>query len=303
MSVFNVNNIQSVQFGVCLNSAEQEEYVLVPVDWTVQGALKDMVKTTAQRIGCFPNTDALPIYEHSEKYASQEFLRYPVQDDDAGTIPMQLFNAANIATHDDGLADPTEISFYFAICKDARRRKLVAIRRAVQFKGVFKAKGRLIRWLDDTMKVVEDDVFKLDEDFDYLVTSDEIYILRPNSFVYTADLMERVLAKAEESTQAIAQTMTFVEFGDLTAYVKTHPRAARLVTAIRSRDDLDRITKQSLKKMCDATGIQVEGVDGKLVPPQGQEMHFLYLLDRRRYSLELVPSTPETYEASSRRKV
>lgn len=303
MSAVNVNNIRSVQFGVSLSNAEGEECVLVPVDQTVQTALEEMVKSTAENIGCFPNADTLPVYEHSEKYAAQECLRYPIDDDDADTIPMQLFNAANLDTHNNGLAEPTDISFYFAICKDAQNRKLVAIRRAVQFKGVLKAKGRLIRWLDDTMKVVDDDVFKLDEDFDYLVTRDEVYILRPNSFVYTADLMDRVLAKAEENTQALGQTMTFVDFSDLTDYVKTHPRAARLVAAIKSRDDLGNMTKQSLKKMCDATGIQVTEVNGKLVPPEGQEMHFLYLLDRRRYSVELVPNTPETYEASSRRQV
>lgn len=302
MSAVNVNNIRSVQFGVCLSNSEGEECVLVPVDRTVQNALKEMVKTTAESIGCFPNHNTLPVYEHSEKYAAQERLRYTIQDEDTDTIPVQLFNAANLDTHNDGLAEPTEISFYFAICKDNQNRKIVAIHRAVQFKGVLRAKGRLIRWLDDTMKVVEDDIFKLDEDFDYLVTQEDIYILRPNSFVYTADLMDRVLAKAEVNTQAIGQTLTFVEFGKLTEYVKVHPRAARLVAAIKSRDDLGGMTKQSLRKMCNATGIEIEEVDGKLVPPQGQEMHFLYLLDRRRYSLELVPDTPETYEASSRRK-
>ena len=303
MSVVSVNSIRSVQFGVCLNRAEGEEYVIVPEDRTVQDALKDMVKATAERIGCFPDANALPLYEHSEKYAAKEPLRYAIQDEDTDTVPVQLFNAANLDTHNAGLAEPTDISFYFGICKDAQNRKILAIRRAVQFKGVLKAKGRLIRWLDDTMKVVEDDVFKLDEDFDYLVTSDEIYILRPNNFVYTADLMDRVLAKSEENIQALGQAISFVQFDDLVEYVKTHPRAARLVAAIKSRDDLAGMTKHNVKKECDATGIDVAEANGKLIPPQGQEMHFLYLLDRRRYSLELVPNTPETYEAASRRKV
>lgn len=39
------------------------------------------------------------------------------------------------------------------------------------------------------------------------------------------------------------------------------------------------------------------------VKASGQEMHFLMLLDRRRYSLLLIEDTPETYEATSRRKV
>jgi hypothetical protein len=303
MSVVDLENVRSIEFGVCLDDPDGENYVLVPVDGTVQIALVEMAKNSANQIGCFPDCQQLPFYEPSEKYASTECLRYAIQGEDAEMMPVRLFNAANIATQQHRLTEPMQISFYFAIFHDAENRKLMAIRRAIQFKGVLKAKGRLIHWIDDTMKLVEDHVFKLDEDFDYLVTSDEIYILRPASFVYTADLMSRVLAKAEANTQALHQTMDFVDFAGLTGYATIHPRAARLVAAIRSRDDLDGITKATLKAMCDQTGIELQEENGKLFPIKGQEMDFLQLLDRRRYSLTLVENTPETYEAASRRQV
>ncbi|MEW6173686.1 MAG: Kiwa anti-phage protein KwaB-like domain-containing protein [Bacillota bacterium] len=303
MSFVDLQNIQSVEFGVCLSNAEDDNYVLVPVDATVQNALKEMVRNTADQLGCFVNGTGLQPYEPAEKYGPTERLRYPIQEEDENTTPVCLFNAQNLATDQDGLKNPFEIIFYFALFRDHDGRKIVAVRRAAQFKGILKAKGRLISWLDDTMKVVADDIFKLDQDFDYLVTGDEIYILRPSGFEYSADLGKRVLAKVMQNTQMLQQVMSFVDFNSMGEYVSTRKRAARLVAAIRSRDDLNGMTKARLMAVCDETGVGVEEVDGKLRPMSGQEMHFLMLLDRRRYSLLLIEDTPETYEATSRRKV
>jgi len=303
MSRVDVNHIQTVEFGVCLSKSQEDAWVIVPVDTTVQEVIKEMVCSTAEQLRCFVQEADLPTYEPAEKYASMEALRYPIEHDDKDTTPIKLFNAQNLPTEQNGLNDPSEIFFYFAICRDQQNKKLLAIRRAAQFKAVLKAKGRLIRWLDDTMSAVEDDIFKLDQDFDYLVTEDEIYILRPSGFEFTADLDELVLAKATQNTQKLQQIMEFVDFNSLAEYVSMHKRAARLVAAIRSRDDLSGITVDSLKAVCKATGVEVEEIDDKVGPVSGHEMHFLMLLDRRRYSLALIEENTETYEAASRRKV
>lgn len=303
MSHVDLQHIQIVEFGVCLNNSQEDAWVIVPVDATVQEVIKEMVHSTAEQLRCFVQGTDLPTYEPAEKYASMEALRYPIEHDDTNMTPVWLFNAQNLPTEQNGLDDPSEIIFYFAICRDQQNKKLLAIRRAAQFKGVLKAKGRLIRWLDDTMMVVEDNIFKLDQDFDYIVTEDEMYILRPSGFEFTADLDERVLAKATKNTQELQQVMEFVDFNGLAEYVSTHKRAARLVATIRSRDDLCGVTKDSLKAVCEVTGVEVEEMDGKVSPVNGHEMHFLMLLDRRRYSLSLIEENPETYEAASRRKV
>ncbi|MHC1575306.1 MAG: Kiwa anti-phage protein KwaB-like domain-containing protein [Candidatus Methanogasteraceae archaeon] len=303
MSHVDIQHIQIVEFGVCLSNLQDDAWVIVPVDATVQEVIKEMVRNTAEQLRCFVQGADLPTYEPAEKYASMEALRYPIEHDDANMTPVRLFNAQNLPTEQNGLDDPSEIVFYFAICRDQQNKKLLAIRRAAQFKGVLKAKGRLIRWLDDTMMAVEDDIFKLDQDFDYIVTEDEMYILRPSGFEFTADLDERVLAKATKNTQELQYVMEFVDFNGLAEYVSTHKRAARLVAVIRSRDDLYGVTKDSLKAVCEATGVEVEEMDGKVSPVNGQEMRFLMLLDRRRYSLSLIEENPETYEAASRRKV
>jgi len=305
MSFVDLQNIQTVEFGVCCGDEDDENYFLVPVDVTVQNALKEMAYSTASQINCFQTNLDLQFYEPAEKYGAIEKLRYPVHDSDSdGDItPVRLFVANNLSTAENGLNYPTEIIFYFAFFRDQEDRKLLAIRRATQFKGVLKSKGRLIHWLDNTMKVVEDDVFKLDQDFDYLVTDDEIYILRPNGFEFTAAIDERLLEKSIQNTRELQNVIPFVQFEFLTEYVSKHKRAARLVAAIRSRNDLCYITKESLRAVCDQTGIVLEEIDGKLQPMNGQEIHFLMLLDRRRYCLSLIDNSPETYEAASRRKV
>jgi len=303
MSFVDIQNIVSVQFGVCLSNEGGDSCFLVPVDVTVQDALRQMLRHTADQLGCFVNVADLQAYEPAEKYGSIEKLRYPIEGGDANTAAVLLFNAQNLPTDQNALNNPSEIEFYFALFRDREQRKVLAIRRAAQFKGVLKAKGRLIWWLDDTMKVVEDDVFKLDQDFDYLVTDDEMYILRPSGFEYTVHLDERILAKATQNTHELQQVIPFVAFEGLAGYVSDHKRAARLVAAIRSRSDLAAISKDSLEAECDQTGVQTEEVDGKLRPVDGQELRFLMLLDRRRYNVSLIPDSPETYEAASRRQV
>ena len=303
MSYVDIQNIETIEFGVCLSNEGGDSFFLVPVDVRVKDALQQMLRDTADEIGCFVTAADLPAYEPAEKYASTEKLRYPIQDDDLSTAAVILFNAQNLPTDQNALRNPSEIVFYFALFRDRDRRKVLGIRRAVQFKGVLKAKGRLIRWLDDTMKVVEDDVFRLDQDFDYLVTDDEMYILRPSGFEYTVHLDQRILAKAAENAQELQKVIPFLALESLAHYVSTHKRAARLVAAIRSRNDLDRMTKGRLKAECHQTGVQTKEVDGKLQPVDGQELQFLMLLDRRRYSVLLIADNPETYEAASRRQV
>jgi hypothetical protein len=238
VSKVDLQTIQLVQFGVCLSDAGTERFALVPVDVSVQDALKGMAQATADQLRCFQRGVILPLYEPAEKYGPTEALRYPIGADETDTTPVVLFQTQNLPIEQAGLEDPSEIVFYFAIFHDRNNRKLVAIRRAIQFKGVLKAKGRLIRWNDDTMQLVHDDIFKLDEDFDYLVTLDEIYILRPSGFEHTADMASRVLAKATQNTAALQTVLTCVDFGTLATYVGVHTRAARLVASIKARDNL-----------------------------------------------------------------
>lgn len=304
MSTVDLANVRTTEFGVCLYGDGNDNNVLVPVDAGVQAALREMAQATADKIGCFARNANLPSYEPAEKYAATEALKCPIDDDLEASAPVVLFRAANLPTSQTALADPSAIEFYFARLRDQQNRQLIAVKRAAQFKGMLKAKGRLIRWLDDTMQVVEDDVFKLDPDFDYLVTDDEIYILRPSAFEFTVDLDATILAKARENTEGLHTAVPFIDFAGLADYVGLHKRAARVISALRKRNDLASTSKKLLKKVCRDTGVVLaRDRDGRICPEPGHEHDFLMLLDRRRYSLTLIVDTPETYEAPSRRRV
>lgn len=303
MSTVDLTDIRTTEFGVCLGNAGNDANVLVPVDAGVQEALKEMVKVTAEKIGCFDVKANLPTYEPAEKYGATEALKCPIDNDIENSAPVALFRATNLPTSQTALQDPTAIEFYFARIRDQQGRQLIAIKRAGQFKGMLKAKGKLIRWLDDTMQVVGDDVFKLDPDFDYLVTEDEIYILRPSAFEFTVDLDATILAKAKENAASLHATVTFIDFAGIAEYVGGHKRAARLVAALKTRNDLSATDQRLLKQACKHTGVTLERRNGRIFPAAGHELEFLMLLDRRRYALTLIPDTLETYEAASRRQV
>jgi hypothetical protein len=241
-------------------------------------------------------------YAPSEKYGVAERLKLALADE-VCEHPRALFNAQNIPTEPTALQSVKELVFYFAIFHTVKGRKIIGVRRATQFKGVMKAKGRLLRVIDQTLAVVTDDVFKLDWEFDYLVTASSIYILHPSGFEYTAQIDDHILSHAATHATDLEKAISFIDFSGIARYVGNHKRAARLVAALRSRADLTGTCPKMLTKECGETGIKLVETNGKFAPVQGQEMPFLMLLDRRRYRVSLVPSVDETYEAASRRGV
>ncbi len=73
MSVaFDFKNVNATEFGVGLEENEGQQFVLVPVDASVQDALREMVQTTQSDMS---EIDDPPLsYEPSQKYASLEHL-------------------------------------------------------------------------------------------------------------------------------------------------------------------------------------------------------------------------------------
>ena len=72
---------------------------------------------------------------------------------------------------------------------------MLGVRQATQFKGAFK--GHSLSLIDDTLKMVPDHVFKLDDEFDFLITAQHVYILRPDGF--------RAAARAREMTLELSR--------------------------------------------------------------------------------------------------
>jgi hypothetical protein len=149
---------------------------------------------------------------------------------------------------------------------------------------------------------VEDKVFKLDQDFDLLVDSNGVHILRPSGFEAIGDLKEAIIGSAPTNIKKIQADLKFVDFGPIETYALRHPRAARYLASIRLQETKN-IDRTNLKKLCKSTGVEVIERAGRLIVEDASIMDFLYLLDRRLYEVQLIKDVPESYRAASRNKI
>lgn len=292
---FDFNCIQSVEFGVCLDTSEGESYRRVPCDQGVQNALVEMLAETMSAL----TKEGTEIAEFSpaEKYAGNERLRVPL-DSDLVLKHRDVFTTGDFDTDTHGLDKPGALVSYFAVFRDHNGNKAMGFRRAAQFKGV--VKKHLVTFINDALQLVPDKLFKLDTDFDFVIFEDQILIWRPSGFIFTADMDEHIAACAAVNVDRISEVVTCVDFTGLREFVSKHKLAMRLVAAIKSRDDLVEVSLKRLKALCKANEVEFTTKNRKLIPRDGSEMDFLLLLDRRLYTLELIEKRPETYQASSR---
>jgi hypothetical protein len=268
------------------------------VDSDVQAALREMVQATWDAMQ--EDEDGPARYEPSEKHGSTEYLYVPLQDEIASSV-RQLHEAANLDIDSAALDAPDNVFCYFARLGDRKKRRLTALRRATQFKGVLRK--RLIRFVTDSLKLLDDRVFKLDSDFDFLVDSANVHILRPSGFEFAGKLQQAILDAVPENSKAIQDELPFVSFSSIEEYASKHTRAARYLASIRGQGVAKDIDKAALKSLCRRTGVDVADSKGELSVATGHEMDFLEVLDRRRYEVSLVKKKPERYRAASRRKI
>jgi hypothetical protein len=294
---FDFTTVQSVEFGVCIETDAGESFRLIPIVGEVQDALKEMVEETR---GVILKVNALiDEFSPAEKYAPNERLRIAL-DSDMVAKHRSVYEAENIVFDANALATPAQIISYFAVLRDDKRNKLMAFRRAAQFKGILQKK--LIRFSDDALRIVDDNVFKLDQDFDFLIYDNQVLIWRPSGFEFTADMDKYVAASASANLASISKRISCVKFDRLEQFVAGHKRAMRLVAAIKSRDDLELTSLKLLRSYCKGSEVLLEGDKQHVWPAEGHEMDFLLVLDRRRYPIKLIEKATEIYEAASRRR-
>jgi hypothetical protein len=295
---FDLDTVITTEFGVGYEDAEGQAYCCISVDGDVQDALQDMAVATWNSMKDITiNPDR---YDPSEKYSSFEHVFLPLDDNLAQTF-RDVHGASNLEINNTALDEPSFIYSYFALFTDSQGRHLTAIRRASQFKGVLKK--RLIRFSTDAMKIIEDNVFKLDNDFDLLIDSTKIHILRPSGFEFVGELRDAVLASVQQNINAIRPNLSFVDFAGIESYASTHSRAARYLASIKSQRETENIDKNALLDLCNRTGVEVNDTNGTVTVEDLHVMGFLEVLDRRRYEINLVTESPEQYRAASRQKI
>jgi len=295
---FDINNVVVTEFGVGRDDGHGRDFDRVTVDGNVQGALQEMAGATWAAMQA--QTDNPPSYEPSEKHESIEYMHLPLNDNMAEAM-RKLHEANNLPPDPTALADPKKVFCYFARFTDSQQRKLTAVRRATQFKGVLKS--RLIRLHTNALKLIEDRVFKLDHDFDLLIDSENIHILRPSGFEFVGQLQEAIMAAVSTNVTSLEEDLTFIDFNVIEKYASKHPRAARYLASIRSKNEAVNIDSGRLQKLCADNGVELTVTNGVLSLEKKQVMGFLEVLDRRRYEIELVTDMPEHYRAAKRSKI
>lgn len=298
----NLNDFQNIEFGLALFIDDEEHYIRIPVDDTVKNSLVEMRTEFYKQ---FDNGEEEPEnFSPSEKYAGTERLKANPKEDYLSSI-RELYDINNIPISNLDLSEAAEsIGYYFAVFHNNNGNRELAIKRPSQFKGLLKKKNKLVRWADDTLKVIPDDVFKLDQDFDFIVVSDDrINILHPAGFILISDMHEQILQSAVESATQLTQRVTCVNFTALTSFISHSKRAAKLVASIKSRDDLERTSMEKLKNLCNVLRIDIQEENGQILPSENHILDFLYVLDRRQYDIDITDLQPEIYVAASRKQI
>ena len=293
--------IRSIEFGIILKEGREFSYYLIPTDSTLKAEFQEMLEETQlQWQKC---EEMAREYDPAEIYPSRARLELPSDSFLLGNLS-ELYNAENIPIEASRIQELPKLFAYFCIFRFGdvqNREKILAIRKAVQFKGL--AKQRLVQWFDDSLHYVEDKFFKLDKEFDIVVTPTRVMILKPKSFESIARLDDVILETAGENLVRMSACVPYIEVSELTEYAKAHKRAARLIASIVARGDLVNTSERLFKEQCARCGVPLVCNNGKVYPAEKAELAFLNVLDRRRYTVSLIEDTHEKYEATSRHGV
>ena len=141
---FDLNSVETTEFGVGRDDGNDDQFTFVPVDHTVQSALREMVHETWNAMR--NDSEDPPQYQPSEKHGGTEHLHVPTDNPMAARL-IALHEAADLPTGTLALDKPEGIFGYFVRLVDDRGRRLTAVRRAAQFKGLLKKKTALHEWL------------------------------------------------------------------------------------------------------------------------------------------------------------
>jgi hypothetical protein len=295
---FDFHNIHGVNFGVALRDNGSRYFV--PTDGAIKEALKEVLGST---VTGFTQLDgAWELHDISEDYGDRRRV-YATRATDYLADLSALFDAGDL----DDLANAHEhvpdIDHYFGIFYDNQGRKAVGIKKGTQLKGTLGARNKLMRLADDTLRMIEDDVLKLDREFDAVITDEHVFMLKVRPVEYLANIVEHVAGAAAHKVQQIHDTIDFLDFRRIQADIAKHPKMARMAASIAARNDLAQIRQDRVQELAEQHGLVLKNVEGRLQCRRQDEAKLLEILDARRYQLDLTGDGPVPYRATGRQKV
>lgn len=297
---FSFDAIDTVEFGVCTRRQGNIEFLDVPVHIGTATSLKEMIGTTWEKLNDI--ADGPGLYDPANESRGLQHVFLPLDDEMAA-----LFRDVNEADRFDPgggvlIGQPGRVFCYFARFADDNGRRLTGMKLSKDFKGILRHRNRIARMIDNTLHLTQDNIFKLDTDFDLLVDDEEVRVLRPFAFETIGALQQAIRAAVPRNIEGLRESLDFVHFGPIGEFAETNVTAARLLAALRNKDTQG-ITVEYLMSNCRNNGIVVNDIDGQITVEEDQILGFLKVLNRTRYSVELIPGQREVYDASGTRRV
>ena len=293
---FSFHALPECEFGAWIEEDEGPRAYEILVTPNIRDFLGEMLEATLSAMGDFE--DGPKDYSPSEDYKGKKYLTTIAGEYD--TEIRQIHDADNLFPDQDCLSNLNNILGYFARFRDGEGKRLTAIRGAQYFKAI--AKRKCVTLFGDTLSEVTTPIFKLDRDFDMVLDSGQTHILRPGSFESLGGLKERILAAVSENVEYIRQKIPFVDFTDIETFAEKKISAARLLASIK-KQKLENIDKDLFIECCEENEVEIQEENGTVCPSDKQEIKFLKILDRRLFTVKLIPNELERFTAASRTRV
>lgn len=293
---FDLDNVTLTEFGVGRGNRKAPTFLDVRVEAKVQATLLELVKLIWDEM---QSDSGEPLtFDPSELYPHKKYV-FVGRTEYEDSFFSELHLATGIVIGSNIIEDPHKNFCYYTRLKDKQNRYLTALRGTSQFKGSLSQRSKLVRLVADTLTIEEDNLFKLENDFDLLIDSEHIHVWKPSAFVSLGNLNQQIRDAVPTNISKIQQKMPYVHMESLNQYASKYLRAAKLLKSVCNQQ-LDDIVREELVKECGQSDVEVSQANGNLVVADGHEIGFLEILNRQRYSVSLVPGSRERYRATSR---
>ena len=295
---FDLRDTRTTQFGIGRLNGGSRRFSFVPVDGDVQDAIQTMTSQTVRELK--KKVDSRSIFDPADKHGKREHLYVPIEDDLAAPLRM-LHNAENLMIDSRSLDEPSEVFCYFTRLTDQSGRRLTGVRRAAQFKAV--RRQHMLKFHKDSLRMATEPMFQLNEEFDVIIDAESVHILNPSGFRSLAQVDATLKESVRKNISIISGGVPFADWTAVQDYAYRKPRAASLLSSIRTNGFYAGIERTLLVTLCRKTGVEVEDVDGQINIPERSILDFLEVIDRRRYEIHVVEESSEQYRAASRKKI
>ena len=295
---FGFSDIRSVDFAVALR--ERRQRFFVPTDGAIKQQLREILEVT--KISILQIDLDWELHDVSEDYGERRRV-YAARDSDYLSDLSAIYDVSHFDDLSNAHEHAQDIEYYLATFYDNQDRKVIGIKKATQLKTTLGARNRLMRLVGDTLRMIEDDVLRLDREFDAIITDRYVFMLNVRSVEYLANMVEHVAGAAASKVQQIHDAVAFLDLTRIKESIAEHPRMARLAASIASRSDLAQIQRERVVELADQHGLVLREVNGRLRCRRQDEAKLLEILDARRYYLNLTATQPVPYRATGRQRV